>query len=115
MKYMILIYGNREAWATLPGDGGQELFRAHAALQQELTASGELVSTNELDPDGSKIVRRRGGIPNVVDGPFTESKEIVAGYYIVDCVDMDRATEIAGRLAEGEFAPIEVRAIGRAG
>jgi hypothetical protein len=45
----------------------------------------------------------------VTDGPFIETKEIVAGYYVVDCVDMDRAVEIAGKFGEARLWPIEVR------
>jgi hypothetical protein len=45
----------------------------------------------------------------VTDGPFVEIKEILAGYYIVECESMDRATQIAGKLAEAEFGLVEVR------
>ena len=45
----------------------------------------------------------------VTDGPFTEGKELVGGYYIVDCANTERAVEIAGKLMEIEFAPVDVR------
>ena len=82
---------------------------AHVALQQELKASGEFVDTNELPVDNAKIVRTKGGVSEVTDGPFVEIKEIVAGYYIVECAGIGRATEIAGKLAEAEFGLVEVR------
>ncbi|MGO4231037.1 YciI family protein [Arthrobacter sp. YAF34] len=47
----------------------------------------------------------------MTDGPFMETKEIVAGYYIVDCVDLVRAVEIAGKLGEARLWPIQVRRI----
>ena len=108
MRYMLLIYGSPEAWEALDQDS---LTAAHRALQDELRASGELIGAEELSIDDAKIVRTRGGRPVVTDGPFVEIKEIVAGYYIVECSGADRATEIAGRLAEAEFAPVEVRRI----
>ena len=112
MKYMILIYGSREAWESQGEAGLASVMKAHDALHDEITASGEFVETNELDTRQARVVRTRKGVPTVTDGPFTEAKEIVAGYYIVDCASMDRAVELAGRLTEAEFAPIEVRALG---
>src|ERR1700710_2928878 len=109
MKYMILIYGNLESWKAMDADSFAALMAAHGALQQELKASGEFVDTNELPLDNAKIVRTRGGVAEVTDGPFVEIKEIVAGYYIVECEGIDRATEIAGKLAEAEFGLVEVR------
>lgn len=109
MKYMILIYGNVESWKAMDGASFRALMAAHTALQDELKATGEFVDTNELPTANSKIVRTKGGVSEVTDGPFVEIKEIVAGYYIVECVSMDRATQIAGKLAETEFGLVEVR------
>ena len=47
----------------------------------------------------------------VTDGPFTESKEMVGGFYIVEVESIDRAVEIAGRLEETKFSPVEIRAL----
>ncbi len=109
MKYMILIYGNVESWKAMDAESFAALMAAHGALQQELKASGEFVDTNELPVQNAKVVRKKGGVPEVTDGPFVEIKEIVAGYYVVECDSMDRATEIAGKLAEAEFGLVEVR------
>jgi hypothetical protein len=109
MKYMILIYGNVEGWKAMDADSFRALMAAHTALQQELRDSGEFVDTNELPVENAKIVRTRGGVSEVTDGPFVEIKEIVAGYYIVECDGIDRATQIAGKLSEAEFGLVEVR------
>jgi hypothetical protein len=111
MKYMLLIYGNHAAWDAMTEQSQQELIQVHVSLQAELTASGELLDVNELPLQDAKIVRTSGGVPVVTDGPFAESKEILAGYYLVDCASVERAAEIAGRLVEAEFAPIEVRQV----
>jgi hypothetical protein len=110
MKYMLLIYGNHETWNSLTEETGGAIMRAHEVLQKELTASGELVDTHELDITDARVVRSSNGVPAVTDGPFAEAKEILAGYYILDC-GAERAVEIAGRLAEAEFAPVDVRLI----
>jgi hypothetical protein len=106
---MILIYGNFESWNAMDADSFRTLMAAHTALQEELKTSGEFVDTNELPLDNAKIVRTTAGAAQVTDGPFVEVKEILAGYYIVECEDVDRATQIAGRLAEAEYGLVEVR------
>ena len=109
MKYMILIYGNVESWNAMDADSFAALMATHDALQQELKASGEFVDTHELPLDNAKIVRTKGGVAEVTDGPFVEIKEILAGYYVVECEGIERATQIAGKLAEAEYGLVEVR------
>jgi hypothetical protein len=109
MKYMLLIHGNREGWSALTEEDGARIHSAHSALIHDLTESGELISTNEFDLDTAKIMRTEAGRPVVTDGPFVEVKEILAGYYLVDVADQDRALDIAARLAEGDFSLTEVR------
>jgi hypothetical protein len=111
VKYLLLIYGNHEAWTAM-GDNFAALDAAHKSLIAELTASGELIETNELDGEHSRIVRRDGNDELLVtEGPFVEAREIVGGYYRVDCVDLDRAVEIAGKLEETRFSLVDVRPI----
>ena len=109
MKYMLMIYGNKAGWDSLTQDQIDELGQMHKALQKELSASGELIDHKELALDDSKIVRTQRGAPMITEGPFIAGKEILGGYYLVDCISLMRATEIAGRFLEAEFAPIEVR------
>ena len=62
-------------------------------------------------PQDAKIVRIRRGRLEVTDGPFTETKEWIAGYDVLDCDSMDQAVEIASRHPMARFGRIEVRAI----
>ncbi|MQA24695.1 MAG: hypothetical protein GEU94_04330 [Micromonosporaceae bacterium] len=68
-------------------------------FSQELTDSGELVTAEGLSgPDEAKLVRASGdGSPAVTDGPFPETKEWLAGFWIVDCDSAERACQIAAR------------------
>jgi hypothetical protein len=109
VKYLISIYGSYEAWDALEQGDIDARDRAHQAVRDELASSGELVDSNQLDVEGAKIVRTSQGARLVTDGPFTEAKELVGGYYIVDCASEDRAVEIAAKFVEAEYAPIEVR------
>jgi hypothetical protein len=111
MKYMLLIYGNEEAWNDLATNGRDALDAAHRALLADITASGEHILSNELSTTDAKVVRRTDDRLLVTDGPFIESKEIVGGFYIVEVESVDRAVEIAGRLEEATFSPVEIRAL----
>jgi hypothetical protein len=98
--------------------------RAHIEFMQDfgqrLVESGELVSGEGLAmPDDAKIVKaRHGGAPAITDGPFPESKEFLAGYWIVDVDGLDRALEIAAAASASPGPagvklnqPIEVRQV----
>lgn len=108
MKHLLLIQNNFDTWNALPASEIDAIMEAHTSVQKELRASGEFVEAHELGEE-AKFVRNNGGGPTVTDGPFIETKEIVAGYYVVDCVDMARAVEIAGKFGEARLWPIEVR------
>jgi hypothetical protein len=111
MKYMILTYGSQLDYDGMAGKGGEtavwspEDFAAMGAFMEsfnrELDASGELVETRGLDaPVHTRRVALERGLPVVTDGPYAETQEVLAGYWIVDVESFDRATEIAARLAE---------------
>jgi hypothetical protein len=117
MRFEILIYNNAEFAAAIEGPDADpaivaEWARAHGDLQTELRESGELVDSNELSPDTAVVVRADRAEPHpvkTVDGPYSEAKEWVGGFYVVDCATVDRAVEIAGRFVEAQFSPVEVR------
>ena len=115
MKYAILIYGNleaREAWQASSEDEQAAGLRAYGALNDELTASGELIVTEALaDPSLTRHVTAGGGAVLAGDGPFAEAKELLAGFYLVDCESIDRAAEIAQRVPELAGGRIEVRPV----
>jgi hypothetical protein len=72
----------------------------YGALHKELVASGELVASEVLAPPGlAKIVSSDGSATTVVDGPFQEFKEWVAGYQVVDVASEERAVEIAAKIS----------------
>ncbi len=120
MKFMISTYGSQQdydAMAGKPEEGrvwSREDFAAMARfmgeLNSELAESGELVETRGLRaPVHSRRVAQREGAPVVTHGPYAESQDVLAGYWIVECDGFDRATEIAARLSDCP-APEPVRA-----
>lgn len=108
MKYMLLIYGNEQTWDTLQAEGIDQVLGKHEKLADELKTNGEFVDAIGLTTTNARVIKVNDGVAAVTDGPFTEAKEVLAGYYIVDC-SLDRATEIAARLPEAPYSPIEIR------
>jgi hypothetical protein len=115
VKYVILIHSNpasREIWEKLPADQRAEGLAAYAELTEELVASGELIVSEALaDPSLTKRVSVREGRTVTSDGPFAEAKELLAGFYLVECESLERALEIAARVPEADLGLVEVRPV----
>jgi hypothetical protein len=117
MKYMILVYGSQRDYDEMSGAGDlwtPQDFAALGAFMEkftgELAESGELVETRGLTaPVHARRIQTRDGAPVVTDGPYAETTEVLAGYWIVECDSFDRATEIASRLSQTP-GPAEVAA-----
>jgi hypothetical protein len=107
MRFLCLIHLDEQAMAKLPHAEMNDLNVRHLALNLELRHSGKLIEASALEPS-AKAVRVRGGGRTVVDGPFTETKELVAGFYLIDAADMQEAIGIATRFPSAPLATIEV-------
>jgi hypothetical protein len=101
----------------IPGDLGGILrrparggLRYYAALTEELAASGELIVSEALaEASLAKRVSVRDGQTLTSDGPFAETKELLGGFFLLDCESIERAVEIAARVPEAELGLVEVR------
>jgi hypothetical protein len=123
VKYMLLIYSNPENWEhpmflrnpeflALPEEERAKLARHAEALHKEIVESGELIVGVALaDPLNTRTARVRDGVPATTDGPYLETKEHLAGYFVIDCDTPERAAEIASRFPDARFGAVEVRPI----
>ena len=115
MKYMILIHTNEQSlalWDTLTDEQQADLGRGHMKLTEELADSGALVVSEGLaDPAQAKWVSVRGGETITSDGPFAESKEHLAGFYLIECDSMERAVEWAAKVPDAHLREVEVRPV----
>jgi hypothetical protein len=113
MKFLILIYSNpssRELWEQFSAEDRAAGLNAYAALTEELASSGELVVTEALaDPSLTTRLSVKEGRLVTSDGPFAEAKELLAGFYLVECESKERAIEIAARVPEADLGLVEVR------
>lgn len=107
MKFMLIMQGNQKGYEAM-GTWSQDDFKAHIEFMTDfnrrLTEAGEFVQAEGLDlPQNAKVVRANpGGAPEITDGPFPETKEFLAGFWIVDVESPERALAIA---AEASAAP----------
>jgi hypothetical protein len=112
MKYMLLIFSNPENWAALSEAETKEVMDEYWQFTQAITESGEFVSGEPLQgPETATVVRVSAGSRATSDGPFVESKEHLAGYYVVDCGSLDRALELAAQIPDSRLGAIEVRPV----
>ena len=112
MRYMMLIYSKEQ-----PGGPGQEMaernYSGHLGLMQEAARKGIFIAAEPLAPTSSATtVRVENGKALVTDGPFAETKEQLAGYYILDCENLDEAIDWAARIptmCKGGEGCVEIR------
>ena len=109
-QYMLLVY-EQEVAAAEQAERERVtpmLVELHGALRD----AGLLVSVHRLhSTESATSVRVRDGETEIVDGPFAVTKEVLAGYYVLECADLDEALEHAARLPMAPWATIEVRPI----
>ncbi len=110
VKFMLLIYNNPAVLEAMPAEERDQIFADVDRIMAELTESGEWVGGEGLAAQ-ARTVRVRDGVPAVTDGPFAEAKEQLAGFLTVDCVDIDRAVEIAASWPDAKHWAMEVRPV----
>jgi hypothetical protein len=109
MKYMLIIYGNQELWSSIdPAEFAKEI-AAFDVFNKKYCDSGELLGAYGVaDAAATKLVRVADGQPAVTDGPYLETKEYLASWYLLDVDSEERALEIAADLPSSKFRPTEV-------
>jgi hypothetical protein len=105
MKYLCLVYLEKDKWSAVPD-------RECANCGEGLRQSGVLIAAEPLHPiETATTVRVRNGRVSVIDGPFAETKEQLAGFYLVDARDLNEAIQIAAKIPPAREGSIEVRPV----
>ncbi len=109
MKYLLMIYGNQEKWSSFSPEEWPEAIARQEAFNAKYAGTGELLGAYGLaDAANAKLVRRTGGAPAVTDGPYLETKEYMASFYLLDCENEERALAIAADIPFADQDPVEV-------
>ncbi len=115
MKYLILIQSNERSlavWETLSDEQRMAFGRGHLQLTEEMAKAGVRVASEGLaDPSLARWVSVRDGRTVASDGPFAEVKEHLAGFYLIDCEDLDEAIGWAAKVPDAAFTEVEVRPV----
>ena len=105
MKYLCLVYLDEAHWSACPD---RDCFE----FASDLARSGRLLAAEPLHPTHSATtVRVRNGKAAFYDGPFSETKELLAGFYLVTARDLNEALSIAERIPPAKYGSIEVRPV----
>ncbi|RKT10971.1 hypothetical protein BX285_4904 [Streptomyces sp. 1114.5] len=109
MKYVAMIYGNQAKWASFPAEAWPEAIAKVEAFTAKYRGTGELVGAYGLaDAAAAQLVRRVAGVPVVTDGPYLETKEYLASFYLLDCEGLERAQQIAADMPFADLEPVEL-------
>ena len=110
MKYLLLIYNNEQSWNAISEGERQQIYGEYRKLREELLSNGRFVTGSQLQPISTATsVRVRDGKELVTDGPFAETHEQLAGYFLVEAENLDEATSIAARIPSAKTGTVEVR------
>jgi len=117
MKYLLLLNNSADewrAWRGLPANETQKLREEEMprwnALFEWMGEQGIEATGLELeDPAEARVIRMQDGEPVVTDGPFADTKEVIGGYFVADCKDLDQAIELAQRVPLVDKGSVEIR------
>jgi len=113
MNVLLLIHEPHGQRAERTLEQGQDAYGQMLAFAEQLKKDGKLRAVESLAGDERGVrVQVRQGQARMVDGPFTEAKEMVGGFFLLDCVDMDEAKALAARCPAAAWATVEVRPVG---
>jgi hypothetical protein len=111
-KYMLLLYDNPATFANVSPEQMQKVVEKYVAWGKKLREAGVIKASDKLTDEPGKVMRRKDNQVRVTDGPYSESKEVVAGYYMIEAPSYDKAVDHARDCPHLEFGgTIEVRQV----
>jgi hypothetical protein len=112
MAYMLLMIEPPEQRRSRTEAEGREVYDRMLRFAEDLKADGLLLAVESLQSQaGAARVQVREGKARVIDGPFAEAKEMVGGFFLVDCQTREQAVALAERCPAAEWCTVEVRAL----
>ena len=112
MQYLLTIYIDESAVDAVPPEQGVKVTEAYEALTAELKQAGVFLGGEGLQRTSTATtVRVRDGEPLLTDGPFAETREQLAGFYLLECADLDEAVGWASKVPSAAMGCVEVRPV----
>jgi hypothetical protein len=110
-KYMLLLHDDPGGFMSLSPEDMQKAIEKYIAWGNRLRAEGVILDGNKLKDEPGKVLRRVDGRPRTTDGPHTEAKEVLGGYYVIEAASYDDAAAKVGECPHLDFGSIEIREI----
>jgi hypothetical protein len=111
-NYMLLLHDNTAAFANVSPEQMQQVIEKYMAWGEKLRAAGILREGQKLTDEPGRVMRRKDGQVRVTDGPYSETKEILGGYYMIEAASYDQAVEYARDCPQFEYGgTVEIRQI----
>ena len=112
MQYLLLIYSNEKEFAAMSEASAKAMTAEYTTYTESIVKSGHFKGGERLRPVATATtVRIRDGKTLITDGPFAETREQLAGFYLVEAKDLDEANALAARIPGAKVGSIEVRPI----
>jgi hypothetical protein len=110
MKFMLIVHHDEAVFEKIEKEKRQQMLAESIELTHQLHAAGQYLSASPLQSAATAVmVRVREGKPLVTDGPFIETREQIAGYFLVNAQDLNEAVRIATRVPGARIGTVEVR------
>ena len=115
VQYLLMIYADQAAFATMTPEQGKAMTESYAQFTQDIVKSGHLKGGDRLKPaNTATTIRLKDGKPMMTDGPFAETREQLAGYYLIEAKDLfieeytsDPVTTPQDKLVVNVFVPVK--------
>ena len=112
MKYLLLVHHNESRFKNMPEDTREDMLAESIQLCHQLANKGQYIHASPLQPEATgTIIQVREGKSTVIDGPFIETKEQLAGYFLIDAENQEEAIKIAQRVPGARIGTVEVRPV----
>src|ERR671937_2699154 len=110
-KYMLLLYNDPSGWARMSPDEQQKGMAKYRAWSDKLRQKKVFIAAHKLAEDPGKVVRGNKGKPRISDGPYSETKEVLGGYYLIEAANYEQAIEQLRDCPHLEHGTVEVREV----
>jgi hypothetical protein len=111
MKYMLLVYHNEQSFAKLGEATHAAMLEESIRLAHKITSRGQYLAAPLQSTSTATCVRVRDGKQVVIDGPYAETHEQLAGYFLIDAKNLDEAINLAARVPGARIGTVEIRPV----
>ena len=108
-KFMLILHDSPGRMKRMSPEEMQRTFEKYRAWSDRIRAAGRMVASDKLQDEGGKVLSRREGRLSVLDGPYSEAKEVVAGFFVFKADNYEQAVELTSDCPHLNFGRIELR------